>query len=111
MTTQATWQVRDMTRMDADGGVILVLWHCNTTTSEGTENSLSRGKQQVTYDPSSPTFTPYADLTEAQVLGWVWDSVDKDAIETAGRENVEAQIVKNTTTEQGVPWATAPEEI
>jgi hypothetical protein len=38
------------------------------------------------------SFTPYADLTQAQVLGWVWaNGVDKDATEAAVEGQIEAQ--------------------
>jgi hypothetical protein len=38
------------------------------------------------------TFTPYADLTLDQVLGWVWaNGVDKDATEAAVEGQIEAQ--------------------
>jgi hypothetical protein len=37
-------------------------------------------------------FTPYADLTLDQVLGWVWaNGVDKDATEAAVEGQIEAQ--------------------
>ena len=38
-------------------------------------------------------FTAYADLTQDQVLGWIWDNgVDKDATEAAVEGQIEAQI-------------------
>jgi hypothetical protein len=47
---------------------------------------------------------PYADVTEAEVLQWVWDSgVDKDATEAALTQNIELQ--KNPVTTTGLPWA------
>jgi hypothetical protein len=53
----------------------------------------------------SPT-VPYADVTEAEVLQWVWDSgVDKDATEAALAQNIELQ--KNPVTATGTPWAAA----
>ena len=53
----------------------------------------------------SPTI-PYAEVTEAEVLQWVWDSgVDKDATEAALAQNIELQ--KNPVTATGVPWAAA----
>ena len=50
------------------------------------------------------TFTPYADLTQDQVLGWVWQNgVDK----TAAEESIAAQIElqKNPPIIQpALPW-------
>ncbi len=37
-------------------------------------------------------FTPYADLTQEQVLGWIWaNGVDKDATEAAVEQQIENQ--------------------
>jgi len=47
---------------------------------------------------------PYANVTEAEVLAWCWDSgVDKDATEAALAQNIEAQ--KNPPVSKGLPWA------
>jgi hypothetical protein len=38
-------------------------------------------------------FTPYADLTQAQVLGWIWaNGVDKTATEAAVQQQIDNQI-------------------
>ena len=53
----------------------------------------------------SPTI-PYAEVTESEVLQWVWDSgVSKDATEAALAQNIELQ--KNPVTATGTPWAAA----
>jgi hypothetical protein len=45
------------------------------------------------FTQESDTFTPYADLTQDQVLGWVWSSgVNKDATEAAVAGQIENQI-------------------
>jgi hypothetical protein len=44
----------------------------------------------------------YDDLTEAQVLAWIWESVDKDATEAAVQAKIDAQ--KNPVTATGLPW-------
>ena len=57
------------------------------------------------WSDGSPT-VPYADVTEAQVLQWVWDSgVDKEATEAALAQNIESQ--KNPVTATGTPWSSA----
>jgi hypothetical protein len=49
---------------------------------------------------------PYADVTEAQVLAWVWSNgVDKEATEAALAAQIEAQ--KNPVTATGTPWGQA----
>ena len=61
----------------------------------------------------SPDFIPYADLTENDVLGWVYDSLiegDETAAEAKARveadrdAKVQKQIDAAATTESGVPW-------
>lgn len=55
-------------------------------------------------EPGDP-FTPYADLTQNQVLGWCWaNGVDKDATEANVAGQIEAQ--KNPPVIQPpLPWA------
>jgi hypothetical protein len=67
----------------------------------------------VTYDASSPSFVPYADLTESDVLEWVYTSLiegDETAAEAKARveadrdAKVQKQIDAAATTASGVPW-------
>ena len=107
MAVTTTWSVQDMTHTDADGGVFQVIWQCVAQNEGGTESAVEAGKFTTTYDASAAGYVPYADLTEAGVLQWVWDSegFDKAGIEANRTERVDAQIVKNATTATGVPWA------
>ena len=99
--TTFNWTVAQLERELSDGGVIVAHWRC--TASDGDFSASSYGTCGFTYDASAPDFTPYADLTEADVLGWVWaDGVDKDATEAALAQKIEDQ--KNPTTAAGVPW-------
>jgi len=50
------------------------------------------------------SYTPYADLTEEQVLGWVWENgVDKDAAEASVAGQVEALVNPSVVTPV-LPW-------
>jgi hypothetical protein len=50
-------------------------------------------------------FTPYADLTQEQVLGWVWASgVDKNATEASIQQQIDNQINPPVVTPP-LPWA------
>jgi hypothetical protein len=52
------------------------------------------------------TFTPYADLTQAQVLGWCWaNGVDKDATEASIQSQINGQI-NPTVIQPPLPWLT-----
>ena len=78
-------------------------WQCNGT--DGTYNGSVYSSTGVTLDADAP-FTPYADLTQEQVLGWVWESgVDKAATEAAVAQQIENQINPPVVTPP-LPWAT-----
>lgn len=103
----ANWTISTMEHNVSDGGVIVAHWRVNDseTVGDDTFSASAYGTASFTYDASSPDFTPYADLTEEQVLGWCWSEeggVDKDAIEASLTAKIEEQ--KNPTTEDGVPW-------
>jgi hypothetical protein len=53
----------------------------------------------------SGTFTPYAQLTESQVLGWIWaNGVDQTATEAAVAQQIQNQINPPVVTPP-LPWA------
>jgi len=56
--------------------------------------------------PADPAnFTPYADLTQDQVLGWIWaNGVDKDATEAAVQQQIDNQI-NPPVIQPPLPWA------
>ena len=104
-----TWTISTLERELSDGGVIVAHWRAtdSETVGEGddavTYSASSYGTCGFAYDPSSPDFTPYDQLTQDQVLGWCWnDGVDKDATEASLAANINDQ--KNPTTADGVPW-------
>ena len=119
MAINTTWSVSDMTHMDSDGGVILVRWSCTAESDVSPfYTAVEAGKLSCTYDASSPDFIPYANLTEADVLGWVYPSLvegdetpdeAKLRVEADRTAKVQGQIDKADTEESGVPWST-PEE-
>jgi hypothetical protein len=115
MTINNTWSVTNMQHMDSDGGVFLVYWSM-VAASDGTPSYTASegGKLRTTPDASAPDFIPYADLTEADVLGWVYNSLitgDETAAEAKARveadrtAKVQKQIDAAATTASGTPWA------
>jgi len=110
MPVSTTWSILDMTHMDADGGVINAKWQCVAQNDSGPERAVWGGESNFTYDPSAPDFTPYADLTETQVIGWVKDQLGAEevaAIQTDRVAKVDAQIQMNNEESTGLPWETA----
>jgi len=104
MPVSTTWSVTGMKRTTADGNVYEVSWRCIAQNDSGPEQAVEAGKLRMEADPSDPNFIPYEQLTEADVLGWVWDEVDKEAIELDRVGKVDAQIERNNSTADGLPW-------
>ena len=104
----ATWTISQLERNTADGGVIVAHWRVTEEETVGTGDDAvtytasSYGSSGFTPDPSASDYIAYADLTEADVIGWVEADVDQDAIKTALTEKIDEQ--KNPTTVDGVPW-------
>ncbi len=106
MTNTYTWIVEYMSCYpEADGEtdvVFTVGWRCNAT--DGTFNATQYGTVNVTYVAGEP-YTPYADLTESQVQGWVWaNGVDKTATEAAVQQQIDNQI-NPPIVAPPLPWA------
>jgi hypothetical protein len=62
----------------------------------------SYGTVGLTPDPTASDYIAYDSLTEANVLGWVWESVGQDTVEAALTTKIEAD--KNPTSANGKPW-------
>ena len=114
MAINTTWSVGNMTRIDADGGVVLAYWSLVAVSDgEGGETATEGGKARFTYDASSSDYIAYDDLTEADVLGWIWEQNKegeetaaeyKARIETERTAKVQAQIDRKAAQSTGVPW-------
>ena len=111
MAITTTWSVSNMTHKDSDGGVFLVYWSLIAT--DGTYSAQEGGKLRCTADPSASDYIAYADLTEADVLGWVYSSLivdDETAAEAKARKEaertakVQGQIDRAAANSNGVPW-------
>ena len=94
------WQVVQMDRLTSDGFVVTV--HYNVSAVDGDFTASTYGT--VGYTQEDKSYVPFADLTEAEVVGWVQNSLGKDTVEEALTSQIEAQ--KNPVQETGLPWAT-----
>lgn len=90
------WKIVQLDRKTADNYVTTAHWNCSTQDGEYTAGVYG----SVGF--SGELTTPYADLTEAQVLEWVWGQLDKAEIESNLSAQIEAQ--KNPVSATGVPW-------
>lgn len=94
------WSIPTTEHALADGGITVAHWRCDA--SDGDYSASSYGTAGFTYDPDSEGFVAYEDLTEADVLAWVWESVDKEATELALQAQLDAAM--NPTSATGTPW-------
>ena len=85
--------------------VFNVHWRCSATEVDGDKTySASVYSTCSVLGPGTP-FTPYASLTQEQVLGWIWaNGVDKDATEAAVAQQIYLQKNPVTITPP-LPWA------
>jgi hypothetical protein len=86
-----------MDRLTSDGFVVTVHYTVNAVDGEFTASTYGT----VGYTEED-AFTPYSQLTEALVIGWVQTSLGKDTVESALAAQIEAQ--KNPVSESGLPW-------
>lgn len=100
MAIEYTWTIANCEHEVATGGIAVAHWRC--TAVDDDHSASAYGTCSFTPDVSAPDFTPYDQVTEADVLGWVWGSVDKDATEAALAAKIEAD--KNPTSASGTPW-------
>ena len=98
MTTQ--WTISTLDRNVATGFVHTCHWQATAVDGEHTASIYSTCSWA-----DGTVNTPYADLTQATVLGWVWESVDKQATEDALAAQIALQKAPVTST--GVPWSQA----
>ena len=94
------WSIPTLERHTADGFVYTAHWRCTAT--DGEFSASSYGTAGFSQDPEAESFVPYEDLTEEMVLGWLFNSIDKDATEEALQAKIEAD--KHPTSATGVPW-------
>ena len=84
--------------------VITADWRCNGT--DETYSGTCYGS--CSFQPPSGSFTPYEDLTEAQVLDWCYENgVDQTAIEANVAAQIENQINPPVVV-LPLPWAAQP---
>jgi len=104
----ATWTIANLERNVADGGVIVAHWRVTETETVGegddavTYSASSYGTVGFTPDADADGFIAFDDLTEADVLGWVYAEVDKHETEAALAADIAGQ--KTPVTTDGVPW-------
>ena len=106
MAITYTWSIDRMYTMPTPQPefVVNVLW--TLTGTDGTNTASIDGNSAFSQEGDS--FTPYADLTESQVLGWVQDELGETGVANY-QANVEGQINSMINppvapTKEPLPW-------
>jgi len=106
-----TWTISTLERNTSDDGVVVAHWRASDSEVVGTgddavtHSGRSYGTCGFTPDSSADGYTAYANITEAQAIGWVKDSMGEEAV-TGVEDSIAAQIAdsKAPAITAGVPW-------
>ena len=103
----AKWIIETLYVKPAEAGltnvVVTANWRCNG--SQGQYAGTCYGSTSFT-PPNPEDFTPYGDLTQDEVLNWVWDAgVDKAGVESNVQQQIDNQINPPIVTPP-LPWIT-----
>ena len=98
MSISYKWSIVDTNRLTADNFITTAHWTCNAVDGDYTAGSYGT----CGFAAATPAI-PYASVTEAEVLNWIWaNGIDKEATEASLAANIALQ--KNPVTATGVPW-------
>lgn len=114
MSATFTWVIEWMqttpTTATPPETVITAGWRCNGAETASNVDYTATNYGTATFPAPSGTFTPYADLTQEQVLGWCWaNGVDQTVIEVGVQTNIDNQI-NPPIIQPPLPWVSAPIE-
>jgi hypothetical protein len=103
--TTFTWTVSKLDcypQVEGQTDVVFTV-HWRLTGTDGTYSGTVYSTCGVTYEAGTP-YTPFADLTQEQVLQWIWaNGVDKDSAEAAVQAQIDAQI-NPPVVSPALPW-------
>ena len=97
MTTTYTWTITQIDYLVADGFITTAHWTATAVDGDDTTSAYAT----VSWAEGTPTIA-YASLTEATVLDWVWESVNKEATEASLAAQI--ALLKNPVKATGTPW-------
>ena len=96
-----TWKINTLEYTnDNDKGVLTAHW--DVTLTDGDYSARRYGSCSFQPDASSDEYTPFKDLTEEQVIGWVQSTLDVEEVEASLLAQIEEQ--KNPKTLKGLAW-------
>jgi hypothetical protein len=99
--TNFVWSIPQTNYLTSDKFIVTV--HYVVTATDDTYSASTYGTIGYT-QTQGESYIPYADLTEATVVGWVQTSLGKDTVEASLQGQIDAQ--KHPVQAAGVPWTT-----
>jgi hypothetical protein len=101
MTTTYNWTIETCEHEISTGEITTAHWR--VTAADGDYTATAYGSASFSPDPTSETFKPYDQITQDEVLAWVYAQIDKQATE----DSLAAQIdlAKNPVSAGGTPWS------
>jgi hypothetical protein len=97
MSATITWRVSQLDRRTSDGFVTTAHYR-----ADAVDGDFSASIYATCGWPEGTPSVAYESLTEADVLAWVWASVDKEATEAALASQIAEQ--KAPKVAAGLPW-------
>lgn len=85
---------------NTDDGVVVAHWQVSKASGDNTATSY--GTVSFTPDSSAEGYVAYADLTEANVIAWVQEALDTEALEASLDADLAEQA--SPTILVGKPW-------
>jgi hypothetical protein len=95
-----TWKITQTDYLTSDGFITTGHWTATAVDGDYTASIYSTCSWA-----DGTVNTPYENLTQETVLGWVWESVDKEATEASLAAQIALQ--KAPVTASGTPWSQA----
>ena len=106
MSMTYTWEVTGL-KNTPDGTVVQTYWKKTGTDSNGNVGSFAGATPFTNGDPTADDYIAFADLTEANVLGWI-KAVVVDDYETHVNSQIQKQIDQLAISDADMPWASTP---
>jgi hypothetical protein len=113
MSATFTWTIANMQvvpQLDGQTDVVVqATWVCTGVEDANgkTYTNSANGGGAFTAPQQGQPFTPYDQLTQEQVLGWVWQTISQEKIESGVQGQLNNQI-NPPTVDLPLPWV-APE--
>jgi hypothetical protein len=98
--TAFNWTIETCEYEVATGGITVAHWRVSVV--DGTYSATAYGSVGLTPDVTDPSFKPYDQVTQDEVLSWVWGQLDKEELESSLQNSVDSQ--KAPKIASGTPW-------